>query len=204
MYIYIYIYFSLSLSLYIYIYNNNTCLHTHVYTQVLPADIFPKTVKSLFARLRTDRIRHLFMALIRIMMRNEIDRSVEEQREMFMFDMETSRTMVLMGQLVEHGHFEKFHNQNFYDINKKDSLVSLFWEWTKSTYEKAVKADEGPPYILLAFKDSILRKFLQEHPDSKKDKEPDLQAIKVTRLAEHRGALRARFARSRVFSANIC
>jgi len=142
---------------------------------VLPADIFPKTVGSLFQRLRTDRIRHLFLALIRVLIKNEIDDSVEKGTQLAMFDVPTSRTCRLVSQLVEHGHFERFHT-NLFDITKKDSLATLFWEWTKQMYEKALKDSDGPPQFFFVFKDDVLRKFKVEREG------PAAKALEVSAL----------------------
>lgn len=97
---------------------------------MLPASLFMDAVKSTFMRLRDNRTRHLFSALIRIVVQSEIHTHQAKHKEgKVLFDAKTSTVVLLMRFFIEHAYFSKFHDSLF-NVEHEDSLCSVILDWT--------------------------------------------------------------------------
>jgi len=109
----------------------------------IPKDLFPRVVQGIFHDLKDDRTRHLFMALMRMEMKLEIQHPPSGASALnvdWIFNPSTSKVHELMCMFIMSPTFKDFHSRLF-NPDDKDSLMRRVENWTlfKANPEDASK-----------------------------------------------------------------
>jgi len=108
-----------------------TTISLHPIKASVAPTMFMSVIVRLFASMRDNRVRHLFMAMMRQLIKYEIKVAYEHThiKEIMLFDPKSSKVTALFKFFMKHGQCARLHSKLF-DVDNPESLLAIILDWT--------------------------------------------------------------------------